>query len=166
MNEVIDYGVAKVRPATPADADSLAPRLRQADLNEIAAATDESPVAVLRRGVEESGVCFAIVSPSDPSEVWGLFGSTPLPASPLVGSVWLLGSDQLTRIAYRFLRQSKPWLDRLFGDRKLLCNVVDARNTVHVRWLRWLGFRFVSRRENFGRNGEAFIEFCKIKETP
>jgi hypothetical protein len=164
------YAVATVRPATAQDAHRLAPKLRKADLQEINAASGSTPLAALLRGVVESSKVFAITSPSDPHDVFALFGVAPLtvvgaPTFP-IGSVWLLGSEDLNKVAYRFLRESSTWLDELARGYRLLCNVVDARNTTHIRWLRWLGFRFVAHRPGFGRQGEAFIEFCKINHTP
>lgn len=159
----INYGVAIVRPATLEDAHNLAPRLRPADLQEIAAGSGEAPVVALCRGVADSSVCYAIVSPSDPQAVFGLFGVTPLQGAVGVGAVWLLGSPDLTRISVKFLRHSHEWLARLFEGYQLLGNLVDARNTVHIRWLKWLGFRFVCLRPAFGKGGETFIEFCKLK---
>lgn len=164
------YAVATVRPATAEDAHRLAPQLRKADLQEIDAASGSSPLLALLRGVVESSKVFAITSPSDPKDVFALFGVAPLKeagtADIPIGAVWLLGSDKLTSVSYRFLRESDKWLAELARGYRLLCNVVDARNTTHIRWLRWLGFRFVAHRPGFGRNGEAFIEFCKINHTP
>lgn len=152
-----DYGVLRVRPAALADAEALAPRLRPADLREIAARSGEAPVEVLRRGVG-AGKCYAIESHS--GDVVALFGVSPS-HEPKLGIVWLLGSEELVRHKTTFLRHSREWLARLAEGYALLGNLVDERNTVHVRWLQWLGFRFL-RRIPLGRNGETFIEFVRI----
>lgn len=44
---------------------------------------------------------------------------------------------------------------------KLLWNMADERNTVHLKLLRFLGFKFL-RRLKYGPNNLSFIEFCKI----
>lgn len=160
-----NYGIAIVRTSVAADAQRLAPRLRRADVTEIEASSTKTPLESIQAGIEHSSKCFTIVSPTDPEKVFGVFGVVDIPGTPGVGLVWLLGSDDLTRIAYKFLRHSKEWLEVLFEDAKLLCNAVDERNTVHIRWLRWLGFTFICKRPGFGIHGETFIEFCKLKPT-
>ncbi len=157
MNTV-DYGVVKVRPATPRDAYALSPRLRKADLDEIQAASGDTPETVLRRGIEH-GRAYSIVNTK--GEILGIFGVGTV--APRVGVVWLLGSDDLTKISYIFLRESRVWLRKLFDGHDLLANVIDARNTLHIRWLRWLGFHFVAQRPNYGTAGETFLEFCKLR---
>ena len=161
----INYGVAILRRAHPGDAADLAPRLRRADLAEIAAGGMGTPLEALLLGVR-SGTCYAIVDPQLGTQVYGMFGVVPLPGNPEVGLVWLLGSDELTRISYHFLRNSREWLARLSAPYKLLCNCIDSRNTVHIRWLRWLGFTFLNPQPR-GVHGETFIEFLKINpKTP
>lgn len=154
-----DYGVAKVRPATLADAEALAPRLRKADLQELEASSRETPLALLQHGVTNSLKAYAIETPRG---VAALFGVVPSP-QPSCGNVWLLASDDLLTIRTTFLRHSRSWLRELFRDFRLLGNLVDQRNTVHVQWLRWLGFQFYTRHPH-GLNGEVFIEFTKLRD--
>ena len=61
-----------------------------------------------------------------------------------------------------FLRQSKEMLRELHQQFILLFNEVDARNTTHIRWLRWMGFIFVRYRPNYGAEGRPFYEFCRV----
>lgn len=154
----VDYGVAKVRPARLKDAVALAPRLRDADLQEIAARSGRSPEEVLREGIQ-AGQAFAVELAS--GEVCALFGVVATP-EPKLGSVWMLGSDSLFSIRFTFLRHSREWVKHLFQGYDLLGNFVDARNVVHVEWLKWLGFRFL-RRVPIGLNGEIFLEFVRLK---
>ena len=51
----------------------------------------------------------------------------------------------------------KQWHKRF----DLLYNWVDARNKVHVKWLRWLGFIFINKHHN--DQGIPFYEFVKVK---
>lgn len=156
----VDYGVARVRPAVVSDASALAPKLRAADLLEIAAHSERSPEAILREGIE-AGQSYAVELAS--GEVCALFGVAPTPEAKL-GAVWLLGSDSLLSIRLTFLRHSRTWLRTLFEKYELLGNLVDERNTVHVEWLRWLGFRFL-RRVPLGRKGETFFEFVRLRDA-
>ena len=153
-----DYGVFRVRPARPEDAAALAPKLRQADLQEIEAGSGKPPLEVLETGLRLSTQSYAAELPS--GEVVALFGVGPT-AEPKLGAVWMLGSDHLKTIRFTVLRHAKTWLNTLSDSYPLLGNVVDARNTLHVEWLRWMGFRFL-RRARLGRNGEEFFEFVKL----
>jgi len=153
-----DYGVAKVRPAVLSDAAELAPRLRKADLQELAASTTLSPQEALEAGFK-AGSAYAVETPNG---VIALFGVSATP-EPLLGSVWMLASEELVKIQLTFLRHSREWLHRLSAGYSLLGNFVDARNTTHIRWLRWLGFRFL-RQVPIGINGENFIEFVMLRQ--
>lgn len=151
-----NYGVAKVRKARLSDAKALAPKLRKEDLAEIAAVGWELPEACLTEGIKTSSPCYAIETKKG---VVALFGVATL--DELNGSVWLLGSDELFTLKFSFLRHSKEWLRRLYGDKRILGNIVYEKNTKHVEWLRWLGFRFLRRLQI---RGETFIEFIRLKE--
>lgn len=154
----VDYGIAKVRPARLEDAAALAPRLRAADLAELSALSTRSPQTTLEHGIK-AGTAYAVELAT--GEVVALFGVAPT-GEPKLGAVWMLGSEGLLSIRLTFLRHSRHWLEQLFAGYSLLGNFVDARNTVHVEWLRWLGFRFL-RRVHLGKKGEAFYEFVKMK---
>ncbi len=155
-----DYGVARVRPARPEDALALAPSLRKADLQEIEAGSNLPAADALSNSLRVSQNAFAVELAS--GEVVALFGVAPT-NEPKLGAVWLMGSEKIKAIRFVFLRHSKTWLRELSTGFQLLGNFVDARNTLHVEWLAWLGFRFL-RRAPIGRNGEEFLEFVKLSE--
>ena len=75
------------------------------------------------------------------------------------GRIWLLCTDTVKKYPLTFIRDIKKFVD----DRpeKLLWNVVDKRNTTHIKLLRFLGFKFL-REVLHGPNLLTFIEFCKI----
>jgi hypothetical protein len=47
----------------------------------------------------------------------------------------------------------------------LIGNVIDERNRVHLRWLKWMGFTFVQRIPEYGVQHRPFLEFIKICAT-
>jgi hypothetical protein len=151
-----------VRPADLLDADALAPRLRSADRREIEAAVGASPHAVLRHGVQASDPCHAVVADG---AVLALFGVVPVPESPHAGTVWLLASTDFAGQASFIVRSSRAWIARLHEQYRVLANYVDARNEVHIRWLRWCGFVFVRRVERFGAMGLPFYEVRREREA-
>lgn len=78
------------------------------------------------------------------------------------GAVWLLGTDELEDVAMPFLRLSKSWLLRLAaGGFHWLGNVVDIRNEVHIRYLKWLRFTFDPEPVKAGPFGMPFLRFHK-----
>ena len=75
------------------------------------------------------------------------------------GRIWMLCTDLIKEYPHTFIRDCK----RMINSRpeKLLWNVVDKRNTTHIKLLRFLGFKFL-REVLHGPNLLTFIEFCKI----
>lgn len=148
-----------VRPATLADVQWLAPRLRGDDVREIRAASGQTPLEALTGAYHASSTCYAI---EFHGELAALFGAAPTP-DPTLGSVWLLGSDAVERNAIRFLRESRQWIDRLHESYPILFNYVDARNTLHLKWLKWIGCVFLDRIDGHGHEGRPFYEFVHIR---
>jgi hypothetical protein len=152
----------QVRSAKLGDADLLALRLRPADRREIEAALGMNPPVVLRLGVEASDPCYAVV---EDGVVLALFGVVPVLRIPNTGSVWLLASEDFAAHPAFIVRSSKAWLAKLHERYRVLANYVDARNEVHIRWLRWCGFDFVRRIEQFGVMGLPFYEVRRERNT-
>ena len=154
--KVKQYKELYVRNATRDDGISLSGRLRKADRREISAFTRESPLSVLESGILSSTPCYAITRHD--GTCIGIFGTRDSD-HPDSGLVWLLGSDDLVRHSRTFLRFSQFFLDELHKKYRLLYNVIDARNTVHLRWLEWLGFDFVEELPRYGVEKREFILF-------
>jgi len=152
----------KVRPALLEDAAKLAPRLREADLQEIKANLGEDPLTVLKQGIADSDLCYAAVSEDEPI---ALFGVVPDTDDRDVGLVWLLGSDELTRHAVFVLRNSRKWVEILQQRYRILWNHIDARNELHIRWLQWSGFTLLRRIEQYGVEQRPFYEFERVRES-
>lgn len=115
---------------------SLAPRLRDADRDELLA-HGRQPLTGLLRCVHLSAQAHAIVAPE--GHTLALYGFGHLGGG--VAAPWLLGSEELIT-TYRgwFIRQSAQIVSS--GDHRWnhFKNHVDARNRTHIRWLRWAGF--------------------------
>ncbi|MBX6334126.1 hypothetical protein IRY61_02160 [Candidatus Saccharibacteria bacterium] len=146
-----------VRPATVSDVESLAPRLREADLLEIRAAGSETPLEVLMEGLESPDGCWVAVTEDDDIP-HVIFGTAPSPV-PFLGFVWMMASDEVRTHWFQILRETRPWVARLGEKYEALTNVVHAKNTLHIRWIKWAGFTFLRELEI---NGESFYEFVKL----
>ena len=148
-----------VRKSTKEDARYIATNLREADKMELKALGIQNNYACLKDAISET-VCYTGYLYEKPVT---MFGISPIEAG--VGSVWLLGTDDIAeRMPVSFLKYSKRLLPHLMEWYTIACNMVDKRNTVHINWIKWLGFSFI-REVTFGPENNIFYEFAKIKET-
>ena len=143
--------MASVRKTLYGDHLDLVDNLRAADLVELRA-HNVTPESALRLGYEYSEPCMTILHKRRPI---GMFGVTPIRDIERAGSVWLLGSDEISDIRIQFLRESQKWLIEIAKDYSMLCNVVHEDNVLHHRWLRYLQFRKL-------RHCSPFFEFARI----
>lgn len=150
-----------VRPATVDDARYIAKHLRDEDRREIDALTALSPEAVLPQLVNDAAkpLCFTTVK----GKPVGVFGVQPTPI-PILGTVWCVTTNAILHHKMEFLRASRVHVEHLNEDFPLITNVVDARNSLHINWLRWLGFKFLRRIDRWGARSVPFIEFARIKQ--
>ncbi len=75
------------------------------------------------------------------------------------GQIWMLCTDAIYEYPHTFAREAKRYVNN--RTEKLLWNFVDERNKVHIKLLRFLGFKFL-RRFPYGPNNLSFIEFVRI----
>ena len=75
------------------------------------------------------------------------------------GKIWMLCTNVIHDVPILFARQAKKWIDS--REDKILWNIVDKRNTAHLKLLKFLGFKFL-RELKHGPNNITFIEFCKL----
>lgn len=128
------------RKATYKDVLSIAPCLREADRNECEAATGQSPEAVLRQTWKfRSGPIHTILKDTTPV---GLVGVDEILQHPIgiVRVPWMCGTDLMVSSGVEFLRGFKECFFQVFNLDAPLANWIDSRNTVHLKWLEWMGF--------------------------
>lgn len=140
----------EIRPATMADARTLV--LRRADREEIDALTGGDPQEALAESVARSSSAWAGLA--DGTLVC-LFGVVP---AGVTGIPWLLGSEAVAAYGRPFLRRNRAYVRAMLAEFPVLTNVVDARNAVSIRWLRWLGFT-LGTPTPMGVKGLPFIRF-------
>ena len=78
------------------------------------------------------------------------------------GLIWMLCTDAIYEGPIKFSRECKRYIES--REEPLLWNVVDKRNKVHMRLLKFLGFKFL-RELRFGPNNLPFIEFCRVRRS-
>ena len=74
------------------------------------------------------------------------------------GSIWMLCTPAILKYPLTFAREAKRFVDS--RSEQLLWNIADKRNTVHLKLLKFLGFKFL-REVTHGPNNLTFIEFVK-----
>ena len=74
------------------------------------------------------------------------------------GNIWMLCTPAILEYPLTFAREAKRFVDS--RTEPLLWNIVDKRNTVHLKLLKFLGFKFL-REVRHGPNNLTFIEFAK-----
>ena len=149
-------------PTTVDDIVYIAPRLREADHQECLAATGREPLTVLLDGLRISDLTFTLRSPE--GERIGLLGVAPSHLEG-AGAIWLCATTDIYKYQMAFLRRSKEFLPLLQKRYLVLHNCVDARNTVHIKWLKWMGFTFINKHEHYGAARLPFYEFVRIQNV-
>ncbi len=149
------------RPSVIDDVTYVADGMRRPDVEEVMAQSGLTPHQSLLYSFFMSKPCMTIVGRHGRAiGMWGV-----VPDGSTAGRIWMLGRcEMLTDVAdkWEFLRQSRIHLADLQSKYPVLFNFVDARNTVHLRWLRWMGFTFINQHDDFGPQQRTFYEFVRI----
>lgn len=151
----------KIKQSSVSHAIQLAPLLRPEDVREVRS-LGRDPEAALIEGVLGTR-CLTVMDDQTPL---GMFGVNNIPSQPQFGAIWLLAAEGLFQKArYRFIRESRSWLEYLESGYTATLNIADVRNEAHLRWLRWLGYTFLAKLP-LGINGEIYQEFIKPCVNP
>jgi hypothetical protein len=78
------------------------------------------------------------------------------------GKIWMLCTDAIHDAPLTFAREAKRFIES--REEELLWNIVDKRNTAHLKLLKFLGFKFL-RELKHGPNQLTFIEFCRVRTS-
>jgi hypothetical protein len=129
----------------------------------VRALTGLPPEVVLDQCVAASDQCWVgCTDDNTPALIWG---TQPVFEVPEVGWIWMVGTDLMLQHRYEFLTKARVHI-RLAHERyPILTNHVDARNEVHIKWLRFMGFSFLRRIERWGAEGRPFLEFARLDPT-
>lgn len=128
-----------VRPVQPGDCEILAAGLRQADYDEVLAASGQDPLTVL---LESVALTPKVQAALFDGRLACIFGMAPLGLLGDTGAPWMLGTSEIDRHPSALMRHCIPYIAEMLVDRPHLINFVDARNVRSIRWLKRLGFEF------------------------
>lgn len=108
--------------------------LRQADKDEILAATGHGPAQGILYSINVSERVWVVIHDD---EIEGVFG---VARSESWGIPWFLATDKFNEFRLTFAKESKRFVKSLLEDYRALQNFVDSRHVASIRWLEWLGF--------------------------
>jgi hypothetical protein len=149
------------KPASVDDVIYIAKRLRPADHGECDALFALPPELVLPQAASAGRPVWTFHSTE--GEPVGVFGVDSVIEVPMLGTIWMVSTPEINNHKREFLVKSRPVVDLLNEQFPVLTNLMDKRNTLHRRWLQWLGFVFIRRIEKWGARSLPFIEFARIK---
>ena len=140
-----------IHPATIEAAIKVASNLLPEDRREVEEGHGQDPLVELVKAAQE-GTCVYFNVPN--GKTAGMAGVGPK------GEVWLLCTPAIHEYPITFAREAKRFIES--RQENLLWNIVDERNKVHLKLLKFLGFKFL-RKISHGPNKLTFIEFCRVR---
>ena len=140
-----------IHPITYEAALEVASNLRSDDLREVVEGHGLNPMILLPLAAEEGSAVYFTVPDGKTAGLAGVGDD---------GTIWMLCTPEIERYPITFAREAKRYVDS--REEPLLWNIVDCRNTVHLKLLKFLGFKFL-RKVTHGPNNLPFIEFCRVR---
>ena len=139
-----------IHPLTPEAAFEVASNLLPEDRKEVEEGHGYDPTVILPSTYDMGDSVYFRVPNGELAGIAGVHDK---------GQIWMLCTPAILKYPVTFAREAKRYVDS--RQEKLLWNIVDKRNTVHLKLLRFLGFKFLREIEH-GPNKLTFIEFCRV----
>lgn len=149
LNDSIDVP-NYIHPPTMEAAAEVASNLRPEDRSELVDGLGDDPLEMLLESVWDPNTVYFTVPNGKAAGMAGVYED---------GEIWMVCTPAIYDYPLTFAREAKRFVDS--RPEPFLQNIVDKENTVHIRLLRFLGFKFLQEYP-FGPNNKTFIEFCKI----
>ena len=140
-----------IHPITYEAAIEVATNLRSDDRREVVEGHGLNPMILLPLAAEEGSAVYFTVPDGKTAGLAGVGDD---------GTIWMVCTPDIERYPITFAREAKRFVDS--REEPLLWNIVDCRNTVHLKLLKFLGFKFL-RKVTHGPNNLQFIEFCRVR---
>lgn len=128
--------------------DHIIENMREIDRYEIEALGGDVADSI-RYGAEKSDPCAVMTVNSQPACIFGVLGDEH------TAVVWMVGTDLMDECKHQFVKRSRAIIKAMQDRFPLMSNLVSARNTKSIKWLKSVGFRVLKAR-NIGVNGEPF----------
>ena len=139
-----------IHPITLGAALEVASNLRPEDRREVEEGHGYDPIEYAKFIAQEGSTVYFTVPNGKTAGMAGVSSE---------GAIWMICTEAIKEYPHTFARESKRFVES--RTEPLLWNVVDRRNTVHLKLLKFLGFKFL-RKLKYGPNQLSFIEFCRV----
>ena len=139
-----------IHPVTMEAAMEVASNLRPDDRRELVEGHGLDPIEYFKK-LAYDPLCVYFSVPN--GKAAGMAGVDPN------GAIWMLCTPEIHNHPHRFARECKRYVES--RTEPLLWNIADKRNIVHLKLLKFLGFKFL-RELKHGPNQITFIEFCRV----
>lgn len=128
---------AEAIPASREHIGIIAMGARQADRDELWASSFSTVEEVLYRGLEYSTHAWTVTYDDLPVAMAGV---VPISLLGGKGLPWMVATADIEKRPKPFARLSKVYVGEMLRRYSHLLNFVDDRNTLAIRYLKWLGF--------------------------
>lgn len=156
-----EFSFGSVTDARDDDVPLLAPKLRAEDVEEIAKFSGLDAEAALSASLANSKIALALRDKAGaPVTLLGIGWA----AFPRAGLAWMLSSREIEKVGLVFLEIGRNSLGNLMQGHDVISNYVHEKNTVSLRWLRWLGFEKLSETTTPHSDGDKFFEMARFAD--
>lgn len=144
-----------IRDATLFHAEELFEFMRPSDVVEAEAVSNRPILDRIEEAIEISSMCQTLFIEGRLASIWGV---VDVPKEPTGGIPWMLGTEIINEHPRVMARESVFQLHRIMEDYEFLRQFVYVQNNDSIRWLKWLGFKFLEARV-IGPKGFLFYPF-------
>jgi hypothetical protein len=151
-----------IRPATFADVEYIALRMKRPDVEECLASFGHRPFEALASSFESSPMCGTVCAgDGEPALMYGVGLYVP----PDTGCPWMLSTPLIYRpdVARYFLRGTAAVVERMQRRYPVLIQHVDARHSHSIRWMLYAGFSIDKLVPQWGVDKIPFFRFSKVQ---
>ncbi len=127
----------RIVPTTEDHMIELSHTMRSADVRECWAANHYAPLDALKHSLYRTATPWTGMCSNNVMCIWGVGKVSYLSVE---GIPWMLTSNLVNKHYREFLRRSPGLLKNMQKEVVVLTNMVDVRNIISIKWLKWLGF--------------------------
>ncbi len=144
-----------IRMTSLYDADELFEFLRPSDVAEAEAISSRPILDRIEEAIMISSSCKSLFIGGHLASIWGV---ADVPSDPTGGIPWMLGTELINEHPRMMARESVIQLSLMMDQYEFLRQFIYVQNEASIRWLRWLGFKFLEARV-IGPKGSLFYPF-------
>lgn len=148
--------MVEIKPYYPEVVSQLADHIKEMDLLELRAVSDDPVEVAIHKAVTNSDLVLVIMNAG---VALGLFGYK---AKSGGARVWMISTAEVSACGKSLTKSAKAILDEWSARFGLLWNYVYSGNTTTVDWLTFLGFTIHSTVPTYGAHSEPY--HCMVRE--